>query len=374
MKSHSNSSPWAATFSCEVLGAVLPHERARRPRRASGRSPQATYLVAARISTRPVAPPARRAASARGELRGDALQVGARHGSAPAGRRSAQPCHPRLAARAGAFAAVGEEALVADRAGRRRRAPRPRPAASSRSRAIARRSMLRSVRVGAGEGLVHLGADLVAAGACAGSDDRDDLTALPLSSRIALHPLLEHARRRGPASPRGPSPPHPSQPSATGRQSALSTITPTPAQRGGLAVGVVATGRRRRSSGRGALAHDARTTDAVHLVAAGQPRTPMQLAQRARGRRAVLGALAADAREVAVAAVGEQRRGPRPGSSATCAAPWRSRAGSLRAPPRAPPRAPGSSSPSSLRARARCEARADLRARRGCRPRAGPRR
>ena len=54
--------------------------------------------------------------------------------------------------------------------------------------------MVAPVTVGAGEGVVHLRADLIAAGARAGADDRDDRRVRRAELAQRAHPLLEHAR------------------------------------------------------------------------------------------------------------------------------------------------------------------------------------
>ena len=118
MKSHSNSSPWACDLGLEVLGAVLPHEPhpALREQRACPRS--GDVLGGGEDLDRPaLAAAGRRGPSGGGG--GDLLLDPARGSPAPCrgrSRRSGQPRDPRLPARAGPFAAMGVEALVADRA------------------------------------------------------------------------------------------------------------------------------------------------------------------------------------------------------------------------------------------------------------------
>ena len=90
----------------EVLGAVSPTSPMPASAR-TGRSPTATYLVAASTSTctlpRPARAPADREAAAGSPRAG---VRGSQRSRPPQGRRSAQPRHSRLAPRPVAFASV----------------------------------------------------------------------------------------------------------------------------------------------------------------------------------------------------------------------------------------------------------------------------
>ena len=193
-------------------------------------SPRAPRPAAARVR-------GRRACAARRRSPAPMRSRFARTRSASQAARSAQPRDPRLATRARAFAAVGEEALVADRARRARRARRATPAASRRSRGD-RAQVDRAAAPAAApaERLVHLRADLVAAGTRAGADDRRRSARRRASSRSARTPSSSTPAAR----PRQPAWSIATAPGAAerdGRQSAVRTIAPTPAQRGRLAVG-----------------------------------------------------------------------------------------------------------------------------------------
>ena len=200
--------------------------------------------------------PALAAGSRRGARRSRARMRSrfARDARGVAGRRSAQPCDPRLPPGARRLRGGGRRSARRRSCSRRRRRPRATPAASRRSRAIARRSIVRLPPRAGAERVVHLRADLVAAA----RPRTGPITAASSPSRAELaqraHALLEHPA--GEAAPAGVDHRDGARapPSATGRQSAASTIAPTPRQRGRLAVGALEPPRRRVGRGRGA--HD----------------------------------------------------------------------------------------------------------------------
>ena len=229
MKSHVKRSPQRSLLGREVLGAVLAHERdaglgqrahAPRPRRTWSRRAISTSV---RVAARPAPPPAAISSRTR---RGCART---RSASSP---RSAPPRHSRLPA--------GHSRR---RGGGRRTAPSPAhivhrptswtsptPAASSSRRAIALRSTLRpSSHAGAvaRERGVDLLADLVAAAA------RARARSPPRSARRAQLAQRAHALGDDAAGQPAPARSAASRPprgatSATGRQSATSTIGATP--------------------------------------------------------------------------------------------------------------------------------------------------
>ena len=228
MKSHVEQRAVGADLRCEVLGAVLPDQPHARLGEHGADPAAATYLVAASTSTAP------RPGAARpdGRGRGDLPRMRSRFVAHPARRRrpaissTMRPPACRPARRA--FAAVGEEAPVADRA--RRHVVHPLHAAppAAARRAIARRSILRAAR----------GARAPSASCTSGRPRSSRRPRTGRSRPRAAPPRPARAAARTPssstpaASPRQPAwtiATAPSPPSATGRQSALSTIAPTPA-------------------------------------------------------------------------------------------------------------------------------------------------
>src|SRR5436190_10625584 len=212
MKSHWNSSPWAATLACRSCARFSPTRRM--PASASsGRSPRATYLVAASISTSCVpgaaAPGGRRATACAISFRSRSRfsrTVWARRpvissamGLPPApAARSAQPYDARLAPGELSFAAMREEARVADRAYAER--PHIWHARRAKPPLGRRRQVDRPAARLAAEREVHLVADLITAGPGAGPDHGLQLL---LAGEVSQRPhaLLENAG--GEAAPAG---------------------------------------------------------------------------------------------------------------------------------------------------------------------------
>ena len=117
MKSHSNSSPCAATFCCEVLRAVLADEA------DAGLGEHRQIVGGHVLDGREHLDVAARAGLGTGRVRA-AAAISARmpRGSREPARRSARVISSTMRSPLGgprvrAFAPVGEEALVADRAG-----------------------------------------------------------------------------------------------------------------------------------------------------------------------------------------------------------------------------------------------------------------
>ena len=220
-----------------VRGDLLPAGPARGSRRRGARRPRRA----------PAGPRRRRTSSPRARRPRD-------HPAAPGARRArrrrrARRARARGSPRTRSGAQAGDQLNHATPAWRPARAPSRRwekkrssqivhavhvahlgtPAASSRSRAIARRSMLLTLRGGrrrtqrAPPGRPHSSRR-----PAPGPDDRDDPERCLASSRSARTPSSSTPA----ASPRQPAwtiATAAAQPSATGRQSALSTITPSPA-------------------------------------------------------------------------------------------------------------------------------------------------
>ena len=240
MKSHSNSSPWAATFCWRSCARFSPTRRT--PASASARQLLGGDVLGRRehLAPRGRGPPLR--ASARGDLRAHA----ARGSRGPARRRRpviSSTMRPPPGARRARLRGCGRRSARRRSCRRRRRGPRRR-----RRRAAARRRS----RAGRGGGrrawaprerVVHLGADLVAADARAGPTTAAIGCPSAPSSRSARTPSSSTPAAR-PRQPAWSIATAPSQPSATGRQSAASTIAPTPRRRRGVAVGVDRHGRR----------------------------------------------------------------------------------------------------------------------------------
>ncbi len=210
----------------EVLRAVLADEPHAGLRRAIGSSSQATYLVAARIST--ASSRRRRRVRRRRELRADARQVRAHALGARLAISSTMrppPGGPRARLRGGG------------RRSARRRSCRPptsrtsaTPAASRRSWAIARRSMRCPCAWRPREGRVHLG-----------RRPRSSRRPAPGPTTAVISP-----RRASSRSARTPSS---STPAASPRQPAWTIATaPLAAERDGQAVGGQHHRRRRRAS------------------------------------------------------------------------------------------------------------------------------
>ncbi len=230
MKSHSNSSPCAATLASRSWARFSPTSRTPASAR-TGRSSADTYLIAASSSTSRRAcpgraPEARSAAAAicsRSRLRFALTSSASRPVISSTMPRP--PGAPPGLLRGGARSSARRRSCTA-RASRTSATP----AASSRSRAIACRSIGRPLAMSMAERGVHLGPDLVAAGPRAGSDDRGTCARArpaPLSARTPSS-STPAARPRQPACSIATAP---RSPSATGRQSAVSTITPTPRTR-----------------------------------------------------------------------------------------------------------------------------------------------
>ena len=265
-----------------VRGDLPPAGPARGSRRRAGRPPRraAADPRCARTWSRPAPrtaarpePPAERRASGRRQRRSPRARTRGSRGCAPgAGRRSAQPCHARLAPGALAFAPVGEEAArrrsctPARRAPRRRR--RQQPLAGDRAQvdgpALA---IAAGARLGA-KRRVHLGAHLVAAGPAPGP-----MTAVTAPSPWSSESARTPSSSTPPASPRQPAcsiATAPSPASATGRQSAVSTIAPTPATSVAWPSASIATASPPRPAGRSDSLHGA----PVHLAARTEPSQP----------------------------------------------------------------------------------------------------
>ena len=220
MKSHV-SSGWAAALTAEVLRAVLPGQRdARLGEHAD--SSGATYFVAARISTSSGRRPARCAAAAT-SARTRSWLARTRSGRSPR-ISSAMPPRPggRSRRRRGGGRRTGRDGMSVHMATSWTFST---PAAASRSRAIALRS---SVRPGGAERRAHLVADLVAARPDPGADRGGELLRPERAQRPARPPRAH--RRPGPRQPAWSIATACGAISATGRQSAVSTIAPTPAR------------------------------------------------------------------------------------------------------------------------------------------------
>ena len=264
MKSHLNSSPCSATLAARSCARFSPTSRtpaAARPARSSER----TYLVAASSSIAPGsgrrdAPRSRSPRAAQPGSRGRAqgsMSIGSTiarpsraliktrapcAASADSGpdTPSRKPRHSRLASCSRGFAPVGEEALVADRAQADVMHPIDarcqqaltcqRLQVDRRAAAVYRarddRARARAIRRTGKRG-VDLRTDLIAAGSGTGTDDRCDLF-LGVQLVHNPHPLLQHPRRQAPPA-RVDHCGTALLPSATGRQSAVSTIAPMPA-------------------------------------------------------------------------------------------------------------------------------------------------
>ena len=178
------------------------------------------------------------------------------------------PDAPPARLRAGARRSARRRSCTARDRGPRRRPPRA--AARGRSRC---RSMCRPSAMGAAERRVHLGADLVAAAPAPGPMTAT-IGASPPSSRTARIPSSSTPAAR-PRQPAWSIATARVEPSATGRQSAVSTIMPMPWHGGGMAVGVdrdrLAAGSAR---GNGRAAPPPRGPGGSHTAIAGRgPRT-----------------------------------------------------------------------------------------------------
>ena len=201
MKSHSNSSPWAATFCLQVLRAVLAHQPD--PRLGEDSAAPRGHVLGGGEHLAPWRSRPARALAAASSSR-DPREVRADRLGAQSGDQLNHATPPWRPARSPSRRWEKKRRRRSCTA--RRRAPPSRPRrAAARGRSPRGRSARVAVRVRP-SARVHLGADLIAAAARAGPDAAT-ISRRPRRARATRAPPARARPRPGPASRRAPSPP-----------------------------------------------------------------------------------------------------------------------------------------------------------------------